>query len=164
MTTTLSYVPSRGALWRRVLVRAFWFPRKRWARLLVGPLLVVLGVGLVSGATPSQVTPLGSFGGMLAGIGLGWTLWPVLGAALAVAVSARVRRQRAPIRLTVDGGVLELVRGEERTLYALADLVRVERLGGEHWLHFRGDRWVVVPGAAAEGDPKRLLEAVVRAA
>ena len=129
-TATLSYLPTRAALWRRALVRQFCIPKRRWSRVLVGPALVLCGVALVSGATPMELSPLGLFGGTVTGIGLGWTLWPFLGAWLAVTLSARVRRGRAPVRLTVGGGVLELVRGEDRTLFALADLERVERVAG----------------------------------
>ena len=161
-TATLTYLPTRVTLWRRTLVREFWIPRRRWGRMLVGPALALVGIGLVSGATPLEFSPLGVFGGALTGIGLGWTLWPFLGAWIAVVLSARIRRVRAPVRLTVDGGVLELVRGEDRSLFALADLERVERLAGEHWLHFRGDRWVIVPAVAAEGDPGELLGLVVQ--
>ena len=71
MTTTLSYLPTRATLWRRVLVRQFRVPRRRWGRALLGPVLVLTGVGLVSGATPMEVTPLGLFGGILTGIGAG---------------------------------------------------------------------------------------------
>jgi hypothetical protein len=161
VTATLSYVPSRTTLWRRALVREFWIPRRRWARLSVGPGLVLAGIGLVSGATPREISPLGLFGGALVGIGIGWASWPFLGAWLAVTLSARVRKGRAPVRLTAGGGVLELVRGDDRLLFALTDLERVDRLAGEHWLHFRGDRWVVVPAAAEEGDPEELLRVIV---
>lgn len=161
-SATVSYLPSRATLWRRVLVRAFWIPRRRWTRLLLGPVLLATGVALVWGATPTRLSPLGLFGGMLGGIGLGWTLWPLFGAGLAVALSSRVRRHRAPVRLTVEAGVLELARGEDRTLYALADLERIERLAGEHWVAFRGGRWVVIPAVAAEGEPRALLRALMQ--
>ena len=158
-SASLTYVPTRRILWRRTLVRHYWVPRPRWSRLLTGPALVVLGIVLVSGATPTELSAVGLFGGALIGIGLGWTAWPLVGAWLAVTRSARVLL-RAPVRLTVGNGLLELVRGEDRALFALGDLVRVDWLAGEHWLQFRGERWVIVPARATDGDPAALLAAI----
>lgn len=146
---SLTYVPGRAVLWRRTLVRYYRVPRRRWDRLLLGPTLAVGGLGLVFSATPGEITALGLFGGALTGIGLGWTLWPFVGAWIAVTRSPRVL-VRAPVRVSVAEGLLEIVRGEDRALFALADLERVHRFGGEHWLEFRGDRWVVLPTRADE--------------
>jgi hypothetical protein len=156
---TIGYVPTRTMLWRRTLVRQFWVPRRRWTRLAVGPGLVLAGFAVVSGSAPMELSPLGLLGGALVGIGLGWTLWPFAGAWLAVTRSPRVLA-RVPVRLTVEGGALELVRGEERLLFALADLERVDRLAGERWLRFKGERWVVVPDGVSEGDAAAFLAAI----
>lgn len=162
---TLVYVPTRRSLWLRVLVREFLFPRPQWARLLVGPeLIVVGGIGILL-ASMWQSAALGLVSGALAGIGVGWASWPLAGAWFAVMRSRGVRR-RQPVRLVLTNGAIELRRpnpegaGEDRRLFPLEDLERIESIGGEYWLRFRGNRALMVPARVREGDAGSFLAAI----
>lgn len=155
------YTPSRTLLWLRVLVRELLVPETRWGRLLVGPFLIAFGaVGVLVGPMVDS-SALGLVSGSLVGIGLGWASWPLAGAWLAVTRSRSVRR-RVPIRLSLTTGVIDLVRGGDRRVFPLDDLERMDKLGGEWWLRFRGGRIVIVPRRVSEGDPQLFL-AMIRA-
>lgn len=156
---TLVYTPSRRVLWLRVLVREFLIPYTRWRRLIVGPALIAFGAFGVVLATLWDSGALGLVSGAMIGIGLGWASWPLAGAWLAVTRSGSVRVRR-PIRLVLTSGVVELVRGEDRRLFPLEALERIETIGGEHWLRFVGDRVAILPASASEGDPAAFLAAV----
>lgn len=161
MSTTLEYTPTRRILWLRVLVREFLVPRPKWGRLLVGPELILLGVIGIAAATVTDTSAIGLVSGALVGIGLGWASWPLAGAWLAVSRAGTVRH-RKPIQLAVSAGTVELVRGEDRRVFPLEDLERIDTVGGENWLRFRGDRVLIVPSIAAKGDPDIFLD-IVRA-
>ena len=160
---TVEYLPSRGTIWRWTLLRTFWYPERRWARLLTGPALAGLGLAMIGGAGPFAAAGWGLMGGALVGIGLVWTAWPPLGAFVAVTRSGKVRA-RTPIRLTLVGQVLELVRDEDRVLFALEDLVGVHRAFGETFAIFRGERAVLLPRRATSGDAEGLLRLLLQAA
>lgn len=159
MSTTLEYTPTRRILWLRVLVREFLIPRPKWGRLLVGPELMAVGALGIFLATMWDSSALGLVSGALVGIGLGWASWPLAGAWLAVSRAGTVRH-RKPVKLTVSAGVVELVRGDDRRIFPLEDLERIETVGGENWLRFRGDRVLIVPGTADVGDPAVFLDIV----
>jgi hypothetical protein len=161
MNPTLVYMPTRTLLWLRVLVREFLIPEIRWAKLLVGPFFLAFGgLGVVL-APAFQSSALGLVSGSLAGIGLAWASWPLAGAMLAVNRNPKVR-WRQPIRLTLTTGVIDLVRGDDRRIFPLDDLERMDRVGGEWWLQFRGGRILILPRTVSEGDPKLFL-ALIRA-
>jgi hypothetical protein len=161
MTPTLVYTPSRTLLWLRVLVRELLIPERRWGRMLVGPFFLAFGaLGIVLGPALGS-SALALVSGSLCGIGLGWASWPLAGAWLAVMRNPRVRK-RQPIRLTLTTGVIDLVRGDDRRVFPLDDLERMDRVGGEWWLRFRGGRFVILPRSVSEGDPKLFL-ALIRA-
>lgn len=157
----VEYVPRRWSLWRWALLRTYWFPRRRWARMLVGPTFAAVGALMIVGVGPFTSTAWGEFGGALLGIGTVWTTWPFLGAAFAVTRSGKVR-QRTPIRLTVVGQVLELVHEDDRLLFSLADLREVRTVFGETFALFRGERAVLLPARARSGSPEALA-ALLRA-
>lgn len=161
MSTTLEYTPTRRILWLRVLVREFLIPRPRWGRLLVGPELIAVGTFGIVCATLWDSSALGLVSGALVGIGLGWASWPLAGAWLAVSRAGTVRH-RKPVHLAVSAGAVELVRGEDRRVFSLEDLERIDTVGGEHWLRFRGERVLIVPGITTSGDPDLFLD-IVRA-
>lgn len=156
---TLVYTPSRRVLWLRVLVREFLIPRTRWQRLIVGPAMIAVGALGVVLTTFWDSGALGLVSGALIGIGLGWASWPLAGAWLAVTRNAAVRA-RSPIRLVLTSGVVELVRGDDRRLFPLETLERIDTVGGEHWLRFVGGRVAILPATAREGDPAAFLAAV----
>jgi hypothetical protein len=156
----VEYVPRRWTLWRWALLRTFWFPKRRWARMAVGPILVAAGATMVFGVGPFTSIAWGELGGALVGIGAVWTFWPFLGAFFAVTRSGKVRA-RTPIRLSVVGQVLELVHDEDRVLFALQDLLAVRQVFGETLAVFRGDRVVLLPSEATSGSPE-ALEAFLR--
>jgi hypothetical protein len=157
----VEYVPRRWALWRWALVRTYWFPKRRWARMMVGPAFTAAGATMVFGVGPFTSTAWGELGGALLGIGVVWTVWPLLGAAFAVTRSGAVRKRTA-VRLAVVGRVLELVRDDDRVLFALRDLLEVRTVFGLTFALFRGDRAVMLPREARSGSPE-VLAAVLRA-
>jgi hypothetical protein len=156
---TLVYVPTRRSLWLRVLVREFLFPKPQWARLLVGPELIAVGGAGILLASMWQSSAFGLVSGALVGIGLGWASWPLAGAWFAVLRSRAVRR-RQPVKLVLSNGAIELLRGEDRRLFPLEDLERIEAIGGEYWLRFRGDRALMVPVRVRQGDAGSFLAAI----
>lgn len=156
---TLSYTPTRRGLWLRVLVREFLVPRPRWGRLLVGPQLMAVGGILIALGSMWESSALGLVGGALVGIGVGWMSWPLAGAWLAVTRAGAVRR-RVAVTLVLTNGAIELQRGEDRRLFPLEDLERIDTIGGEHWLRFRGERAVMVPNRVAQGEPGAFVAAV----
>ncbi|MEZ4235519.1 MAG: hypothetical protein R3F59_05025 [Myxococcota bacterium] len=156
---TLVYVPSRRVLWLRVMVREFFYPRAQWGRLLVGPALIAVGTVGIGLSQLWQSSALALVSGALIGIGIGWSSWPLAGASLAVMRSKMVRN-RQPVRLVLTHGAIELVRGDDRRLFPLEDLERIEAIGGEHWLRFRGNRALLVPGKVRQGDVGSFLAAI----
>ncbi|MEQ1507111.1 MAG: hypothetical protein ABMB14_33090 [Myxococcota bacterium] len=155
----LVYTPTRRGLWLRVLVRELLFPQTRWARLLVGPELITLGLVGILLASLWDSSALGLVSGALVGIGLAWASWPLAGAWLAVTRNGAVRR-RGPVRLVLTSGAVELVRGDDRRLFPLEDLERIETIGGEHWLRFRGERALMIPTRVSEGDANAFVAAI----
>jgi hypothetical protein len=127
----VEYVPRRWALWRWALVRTYWFPKRRWARMMVGPAFTAAGATMVFGVGPF-VTRSGAV------------------------------RKRTAVRLAVVGRVLELVRDDDRVLFALRDLLEVRTVFGLTFALFRGDRAVMLPREARSGSPE-VLAAVLRA-
>lgn len=156
---TLEYTPTRRGLWLRVLVREFLVPRPRWARLLVGPEMMAVGAVGVGLASMWDSAALGLVSGTLVGIGVGWMSWPLAGAWLAVTRAGAVRR-RGPVKLVLTNGAIELQRADDRRLFPLEDLERIDSIGGEHWLRFAGDRAVMVPNRVSQGDPSAFVAAI----
>lgn len=158
---TLVYTPAPTLLWLRVLVREFMMPEVRVGRLLAGPALLVLGfAGMVWGRTGENAGfVLG--GSVLVGVGLGWSSWPLAAAALSVLRNGGPR-QRKPIKLLLTAGVIELTVGEARRLFPLDELeARSPASTGDLWLRFRGNRYLLLPAVADEGDPALFLSAVL---